>query len=98
MGITHLEDCAQIKQEPESLKSGNIEEDGHPYSAISSTNQQSLEEEVKPSASFISSLTSFINSKSEIGREISFDFKAVQHLLDACNMTRPDPEEASMEC
>ena len=44
MVITNLEDLFQIKQEPESLKSWNTEENVHPYSTISSVNQQLLEE------------------------------------------------------
>ena len=49
------------------------------------------------SISFISSLKSSINSKSEIGRATSFHFKITQYLPDAHEKTRTDPEEAPME-
>ncbi len=45
----------------------------------------------------ISFLTNSKNSESKIRRKTSFDFKAVQFLLDAHNIARPDPEETSME-
>ena len=77
MGISILGDLVQIKQEPESLKSGSNKKNGHPYSTISSANQQPLEENGISSTSSITSLISFINSESEIGRETSFDFKTV---------------------
>ncbi len=97
MEIINLGDLVQIKQEPESLKSGNNKENGHPYSTISSTNQQPLEENGISSKSSKSSLTRSINFESEIGKEKSFDFKTAQYWPDARNKSRPNPEEASTE-